>query len=56
MIKILFVCHGLILPITVCDSVHNAIHADTHELVQCRFRFHPIPPSVVSHITSKPER
>ena len=40
----------LVFPIAVCD----VIHADAHELVQCRFLFHSISPSVVSDITSEP--
>lgn len=30
-------------------------NADVHELVQCRFLFHSIPPSVVLYLTSEPE-
>ena len=26
------------------DVIHDAVHADTHELVQCRFLCHAIPP------------
>ena len=26
---------------TVADAIHETVHADTHELVQRRFLFHP---------------
>ena len=35
----------LIFPVTVCDAIHDTVHADVHQLVQCRFHSHPIPPS-----------
>ncbi|MCM1162166.1 MAG: hypothetical protein NC412_13220 [Roseburia sp.] len=33
----------------------EAIHADFHELVQCRFLCHEILPSVVSYLNSETE-
>ncbi len=41
----------LIFTVIVCD----AVHADAHELVQCRILFHPNPPSVVSYLNSESE-
>ncbi len=43
----------LIFPVTAYDAIHDAVHADVHQLVQCRIFFHPIPPSVVLYLTSK---
>lgn len=45
----------LILPATVCDAVHDAIHANAHELAQCRFFSHQITPFVVLYLASEPE-
>ncbi len=42
--KPLFLDDLLIFPVAVCDVIHDAVHADTHELVQCRFLCHAIPP------------
>ena len=33
----------LIFPVTVCDVVHDTVHADEHELVQCRIFFQSNP-------------
>lgn len=31
-------------PVTVCDAILGTIHADAHQLVQCRFHSHSISP------------
>ena len=43
----------LIFPVAICDAIHDTVHADAHQLVQCRFHSHPIPPSLVSYLTSE---
>ncbi len=33
----------LIFPVTAYDAVHDAVHTDIHQLVQCRILFYAIP-------------
>ena len=42
----------LIFPVTVCDAIHDTVHAYVHKLVQCRilFRSNPSFLSVVSYL------